>query len=84
MVYFGVIEGRGRTLEQVDTMYVMHIPPWKSSEWVAPPPEQLVTTEKLVRGEVAGTGPDLEQNGNASEAARAKETTPAPAADHAE
>ena len=47
----------------------------KSSEWIAPPPEQLVTTERLVRGGAAGTGPDLE----ASESARKKETAPGPA-----
>lgn len=52
----------------------------KSSEWVAPPPGELVTTERLVRGEAAGTGPDLE----ASESARRKETAPGPTADHTE
>ncbi|PYH43342.1 sugar porter family MFS transporter [Aspergillus saccharolyticus JOP 1030-1] len=33
MVYFTVIEGRGRTLEEIDTMYVMKVPPWKSSKF---------------------------------------------------
>ncbi|KAH7409253.1 sugar transporter family protein [Cadophora sp. MPI-SDFR-AT-0126] len=76
-VYFFVMEGQGRTLEEVDTMYITHVVPWKSSEWIAPPPEQLVTTERLVRGDAAGTGPDLE----ASESARRKETAPDPIAD---
>jgi hypothetical protein len=61
VVYFFVIEGQGRTLEEIDTMYILHINPRESTKWIAPPPEELVTTERLVRGEVAGTGVDLEQ-----------------------
>lgn len=80
VVYFCVIEGQGRTLEEIDTMYILHVDPRKSSSWVAPPPEKLVTTERLVRGEVAGTDVDLEN----AEAARAKETAPGPTADHSE
>lgn len=48
IVYFCVIEGKGRTLEEMDMMYVMRIPPWKSSKWVPPPLEQRVTTGDLV------------------------------------
>ena len=33
LVYFTVIEGQGRTLEEIDTMYVMKIEPWKSSKF---------------------------------------------------
>lgn len=36
LVYFAVIEGRGRTLEEIDTMYVMKVKPWKSSKFVFP------------------------------------------------
>lgn len=82
-VYFFVIEGQGRTLEEIDTMYILHVNPMKSTEWVAPPPEELITTEKLVRGEVAGTGADLELSLSAR--ARAKETNgEVPAASHNE
>ncbi|KAI9733793.1 MAG: hexose transporter hxt1 [Claussenomyces sp. TS43310] len=49
-VYFFVIEGQGRTLEELDTMYVMHVNPRKSTQWVAPPPHELVTTEQLMSG----------------------------------
>ena len=35
-VYFFVPESQGRTLEEIDTMYVMHVPPWKSSGWEPP------------------------------------------------
>ena len=36
LVYFAVIEGQGRTLEEIDTMYLMKIKPWKSSKYVFP------------------------------------------------
>jgi len=82
VVYFFVIEGQGRTLEEIDTMYILHVNPRQSAKWIAPPPEELITTERLVRGEVAGTGVDLEQSDSAR--ARAKETSPGPTADHSE
>jgi len=80
VVYFFVIEGQGRTLEEIDTMYLLHVNPRQSSKWIAPPPEELITTEKLVRGDVGSTGVDLERNASA----RAKETAPASSADHSE
>lgn len=36
IVYFFLIEGQGKTLEEIDTMYVDHVLPWKSSKWVPP------------------------------------------------
>lgn len=36
LVYFAVIEGQGRTLEEIDTMYVMKVKPWKSSKFKFP------------------------------------------------
>ena len=47
-VYFFVIEGQGRTLEEMDTMYVMGVPPWKSNHWELPPPEDRIGTEEAV------------------------------------
>jgi MFS transporter, SP family, sugar:H+ symporter len=41
IIYFFVIEGQGRTLEEIDTMYLQGVLPWKSSKWVAPPPEEI-------------------------------------------
>jgi len=32
-VYFFVIEPKGRTLEQIDTMYIVNVPPRKSEDW---------------------------------------------------
>ncbi|KAA8645618.1 hypothetical protein EYZ11_003479 [Aspergillus tanneri] len=37
VVYFFVIEGKGRTLEEVDWMYVNKVAPWKSSKFEIPP-----------------------------------------------
>ncbi|OJJ42767.1 hypothetical protein ASPZODRAFT_136909 [Penicilliopsis zonata CBS 506.65] len=36
LVYVAVIEGRGRTLEEIDSMYVMKVKPWKSSRFEFP------------------------------------------------
>lgn len=41
VVYFFVIEGAGRTLEELDTMYVLKVPPWKSAEFVLPALDEL-------------------------------------------
>ncbi|CAL5869739.1 uncharacterized protein PFLUO_LOCUS3969 [Penicillium psychrofluorescens] len=40
VVFFFVCETKGRTLEEVDTMYVLNVKPWKSASWV--PPEGIV------------------------------------------
>ncbi|KAI0480674.1 hexose transporter [Xylariaceae sp. FL0804] len=40
-VWLFVIEGQGRTLEEIDTMYVERVPPRQSARWVAPPPEEI-------------------------------------------
>lgn len=36
LVYVSVIEGQGRTLEEIDTMYLMKVKPWKSSKFKFP------------------------------------------------
>lgn len=36
IVYFFVCESQGRSLEEIDTMYVMKVKPWQSTKWVAP------------------------------------------------
>ncbi|KAF1987900.1 putative MFS monosaccharide transporter [Aulographum hederae CBS 113979] len=41
--WFFVCESQGRTLEEIDTMYVAGVKPWKSSKWV--PPEGVPTKE---------------------------------------
>jgi SP family sugar:H+ symporter-like MFS transporter len=67
-------------VEELDTMYLLRINPRESSKWVAPPPEELVTTEKLVRGESGVANTDMEYNGGT----RAPDMTPSPAAVHTE
>jgi hypothetical protein len=47
-------------VEEIDTMYIIHVNPRESTKWVAPPPDQLITTEKLVRG-ASATGADVER-----------------------
>jgi SP family sugar:H+ symporter-like MFS transporter len=41
LVYLFVMEGQGRTLEEIDTMYLSKIKPWKSNKWVSPPPHEI-------------------------------------------
>ncbi|KAE8864039.1 hypothetical protein PTNB29_04003 [Pyrenophora teres f. teres] len=41
IVYFFVIEGKGRTLEEIDTMYLMGVKPWESANWVVPSLEEM-------------------------------------------
>jgi MFS transporter, SP family, sugar:H+ symporter len=53
LIYFFVIEGQGRTLEEIDTMYILGVKPWQSTNWIAPPPEQIAQ----IRRE-AGTAED--------------------------
>jgi SP family sugar:H+ symporter-like MFS transporter len=49
IVYFFVIEGKGRTLEEIDTMYLMDVKPWESAKWVVPSLEEMdaKTRERL-------------------------------------
>lgn len=36
VVFFGVIEGRNRTLEEIDAMYLLKVTPWKSASFQLP------------------------------------------------
>jgi MFS transporter, SP family, sugar:H+ symporter len=67
-------------VEELDTMYLLRVNPRKSSKWIAPPKEELVTTEKLVRGESGPAGADVERNGSTV----TPETAPSPSAAHVE
>lgn len=46
LVYLFVIEGQGRTLEEIDTMYLERVPPRKSAKWTAPPAEEIARIRK--------------------------------------
>jgi SP family sugar:H+ symporter-like MFS transporter len=45
-VYFFVIEGQGRSLEEIDTMYLERVPPRKSAKWVAPSAQEMAATRR--------------------------------------
>lgn len=48
-IYFFFIESNGKSLEQIDTMYLLHVPPRQSTKWEAPHGEDLVTAENVMR-----------------------------------
>ncbi|KAI3156190.1 hypothetical protein DTO046C5_7980 [Penicillium roqueforti] len=72
VVFLFVNETQGRTLEEVDTMYILHVKPWKSAGWV--PPEGIVadlhgpSTEAPKDGE-AGTSEHQHHDGEPQEVA---------------
>ncbi|KAL1598604.1 hexose transporter hxt5 [Paraconiothyrium brasiliense] len=55
-IYFFVIEGQGRTLEEIDTMYLLGVKPWESSKWVAPDLDEL---DPKTRRVLAETNPEI-------------------------
>jgi SP family sugar:H+ symporter-like MFS transporter len=57
-------------------MYLLRINPRESTKWIAPPPKELVTTEKVVRGESSVAETDLERNSGS----RVPEMTTSPTA----
>lgn len=46
-IYFFLPETSGRSLEEIDTMFLLEVKPWKSSKWTPPKGEDLVTADKL-------------------------------------
>lgn len=46
IVFFFLIESKGRTLEEIDTMYIEHVSPMKSSKWVAPSAAEMARLRK--------------------------------------
>jgi len=47
-VYFFQIESRGRTMEELDTMYLERVKPWGSKGYVAPVKEERESVEEAV------------------------------------
>jgi SP family sugar:H+ symporter-like MFS transporter len=58
IIYFFVIEGQGRTLEEIDTMYLDHVKPWESNKWVAPPPEEMARRRREAGTDLVAPGED--------------------------
>ncbi|KAI8943256.1 hypothetical protein NX059_001278 [Plenodomus lindquistii] len=73
IVYFFVIEGQGRTLEEIDTMYLMGVKPWESAKWVVPSLDEMsgelrkrleeANPELAVKQEMAANGERKEEGG---------------------
>lgn len=74
IVYFFVMEGQGRSLEELDTMYIERVAPTKSAKWIAPSKEEMsrirkeAGTEIPVDGDAGGVGApkDVENRGTLS------------------
>jgi len=47
VVYFFLCETKGRSLEEIDTMYIMHVNPRQSTKWVPPQGDELITADAL-------------------------------------
>ncbi|TKA83462.1 hypothetical protein B0A55_00579 [Friedmanniomyces simplex] len=76
VVYFFLCESSGRSLEEIDTMYIMHVPPTKSTKWVAPEGEDLVTADQLYLE--PGARHIRKANAAGMETAHGREEVPAP------
>lgn len=56
LVYVAVIEGRGRTLEEIDTMYLMKVKPWESSKFEFPADPDVIRGSFDSKAQGAGIG----------------------------
>lgn len=56
IVYFFVCESQGRSLEEIDTMYISHVAPWKSKHWVPPEGEVMGETDRAQLGMTLSQG----------------------------
>jgi MFS transporter, SP family, sugar:H+ symporter len=54
VVYFLLPETRGRSLEEIDTMFLMKVKPWKSSKWQAPQGDDLAREDQRRLSSAAG------------------------------
>lgn len=56
IVYFFVCETQGRTLEEIDTMYISKVKPWKSSKWVPPTTGEEAVVDRMAYGDGVADG----------------------------
>ncbi|TDZ54668.1 Hexose transporter 2 [Colletotrichum trifolii] len=72
LVYFFVIEGQGRTLEEIDTMYLERVTPWKSTQWVPPSAEQMAQIRRKAGTELDASGSDTALNAEKKDGSHSK------------
>jgi MFS transporter, SP family, sugar:H+ symporter len=48
IVYFFLPETNNKTLEEIDTMFLLEVSPLKSSKWEPPRGDELITADKLM------------------------------------
>lgn len=80
VVYFFLCESSGRSLEEIDTMYIMHVNPIKSSKWQAPEGEDLITADSMFLE--PGARRIRKQEAAGMESAQNREDMPAATEDH--
>ncbi|CAG8943306.1 unnamed protein product [Penicillium salamii] len=77
LVYVAVIEGKDRTLEEIDTMYLMKVKPWKSSKFQFPADPNIIRGSFDKGEDVAGSShianptTELREDGSAASEPRA-------------
>lgn len=76
IIYFFVIEGQGRTLEEIDTMYLERVKPWESSRWVAPSAEEMARRRREAGTELVDDHDDGPARDHVSEGGLSGETHP--------
>lgn len=75
LVYFFVIEGQGRTLEEIDTMYLEHVNPMKSASWTPPPPDEMSRIRKQAGTDLEAVPPSSDEEAVHQETAAHHEHT---------
>lgn len=80
VVYFFLCETRGRSLEEIDTMYIMHVSPRQSTKWQPPQGEELVTADALHLA--PGARAIRKQDAAGMEGEQRLDSIPAPNAQH--
>lgn len=56
LIYFFFIETNGKSLEQIDTMYLLHVPPRQSTKWEPPHGEDLITSDRVAKERMGQKG----------------------------
>lgn len=61
VVFFFLPETSGKSLEEIDTLFLLRVKPWRSSNWSAPTGDELLTADRRASqigtsGKLAGDG----------------------------